>query len=165
MGMVPRGGGLFSQLNPKHWQLVCLGCWPFLREGWQRDASTFLEQLFLDSALLPRVSLDERALLRSQGGPLAALPFTAVLSGSIPTSFVCSFCGARLPTLAAVLSTALTITVQVVRWQVCWGEGVTHWSLQQLACVAKREQEFRRMCSCGIWIWLASASRINDALR
>ena len=46
-------------------------------EGWQRDASSFLEQLFLDS-VLPRVSLDQRALLRSQGGPLAALPFTAM---------------------------------------------------------------------------------------
>ena len=31
--------------------------------------------------------------------------------------------------------------------------------------VARWEQEFRRMCSCGIWNWLASASRINDALR
>ena len=47
-------------------------------EGWPRDASSFLEQLFLDSALLPRVSQDDRALLRSQGGPLAALPCTAM---------------------------------------------------------------------------------------
>ena len=26
------------------------------------------------------------------------------------------------------------ITGQVVRWQVCWGDGIMHWSLQQLAC-------------------------------
>ena len=45
--------------------------------GWQRDASTFLEQFFF-SALLPRVSQDERALFRPVGGLLAALPFTAV---------------------------------------------------------------------------------------
>ena len=46
-------------------------------EGWQRVASSFLEQLFLDF-VLPWVSLDERALLCSQRGPLAALPFTAM---------------------------------------------------------------------------------------
>ena len=104
-------------------------------EGWQRDASSFLEQLFLDS-VLPLVSHDERALLRSQGGPLAALPFTAMpvspqqrfdsdifrvlllrrLSLPLPLSSILAG--------VAVLSTALAITVQVVRWQVCWGGGV-----------------------------------------
>ena len=47
-------------------------------EGWQRDASSFLEQLFLDS-VLPRVSLmSAHCSAPGQGGPLAALPFTAM---------------------------------------------------------------------------------------
>ena len=71
VGMVPQVG------QPQGLAARLLGVLGIPHEGWQRDASSFLEQLFLDS-VLPRVSQDERALLRSQGGPLAALPFTAM---------------------------------------------------------------------------------------
>ena len=47
-------------------------------EGWQHDASSVTEQRFFESSTLPGCTLAERALLRSQGGPLAALPCTAV---------------------------------------------------------------------------------------
>ena len=144
-------------------------------EGWQRDASSFLEQLFLDS-VLPRVSLMSAHCSAPKEAPLRpslSQQCRSVLnSGSTPTSFVCSCCGASVflfpcPTLAgvAVLSTALAITVQVVLWQVCWGGGVLLWSLRQHAYVMKLELECPLMCSCEILIWLGCASRTNDASR
>ena len=70
-----------------------------------------------------------------QGGSLAALPFAAMpvspqqrfdsdIFRVLLLLFPC------LPTLArvAILSTALAITVQVVRGQVCWGGWVSLWS-------------------------------------
>ena len=44
--------------------------------GWQHDASLVLEQRFTDTVVVPRASPAQRALLRSQGGPLSGLPFT-----------------------------------------------------------------------------------------
>ena len=46
------------------------------RHGWQREVSKKVEQHFKDSRLLPTMTEPEQALLRSQGGPLAAAPFT-----------------------------------------------------------------------------------------
>ena len=127
--------------QPKGLAARVLGVLAIPHEGWQRDASSLLEQLFLDS-VLARVSLDQCALLHSQGGPLAALPFTAMpvsphqrFDSDIFRVLLLRRLSLPLPlssTLAgvAVLSTAL-VTVQVVCWQVCWGGGVMHWSLRQ----------------------------------
>ena len=46
------------------------------RHGWQFGASQKVDDCFLSGALWPGLSLPSRALLRSQGGPLAGLPFT-----------------------------------------------------------------------------------------
>ena len=46
------------------------------RHGWQFGASQEVDDYFLSGDLWPRLSLPSRALLRSQGGPLAGLPFT-----------------------------------------------------------------------------------------
>ena len=96
-------------------------------EGWQHDASSFTEQCFFESSILPGCTLAERALLRSQGGPLAALPCTAVPVSPLlrfdPNLFRVLFLrgvsgspSSCLPTLAgvAVFSTALATSVQVV---------------------------------------------------
>ena len=72
VGMVPQVGGS-SHSYPKVWQLVFPWVLAVPHEGWQRDASSFLEQLFLDCSLLPRVSLApqcqfvERGKLREGG--------------------------------------------------------------------------------------------------
>ena len=65
VGLVPLVGGLFSQLSTPRFGRA---------PGWQRDASSFLS-----SSSWTLCCLDERALLRSQGAPLAALPFSAML--------------------------------------------------------------------------------------
>ena len=48
------------------------------KHGWQFGATQKVEDCFLSGAMWPRLSLPSRALLRSQGGPLAGLPFTCV---------------------------------------------------------------------------------------
>ena len=129
--------------------------------GWQRDASSFLEQFFLDSALpmtsarcsAPKEALCGTPFHRNVGQPSTAVRFRHF--------FACSaLSAAPQSSFSLVHSTALAITVQVVRWQVCWGGGVMHWSLRH---VVKLELECPQMCSCEMWIWLGSASKINDA--
>ena len=44
------------------------------RCGWQREVSLKVEQHFRDTRLLPTMTEPDQALLRSQGGPLAATP-------------------------------------------------------------------------------------------
>ena len=66
-----------------HWQTEPVRC---LHEGnvqdqprcgWQREVSLKVEQHFRDTWLLPTMTEPDQALLRSQGGPLAAVPFTS----------------------------------------------------------------------------------------
>ena len=47
------------------------------RCGWEREVSLKVEQHFRDTRLLPTMTERDQALLRSQGGPLAAAPFTS----------------------------------------------------------------------------------------
>ena len=47
------------------------------QQGWQHVASACVEDHFFQSAVLTRCLPPERALLRSQGGPLSGLPFVA----------------------------------------------------------------------------------------
>ena len=46
------------------------------RHGWQREVSMEVEQHFKESRLVPTMTEPEQTLLHSQGGPLAAAPFT-----------------------------------------------------------------------------------------
>ena len=46
-------------------------------EGWP-EASMAVEKTFMDFSVLPELVPGERAMHRSQGGPLAGLPFTAM---------------------------------------------------------------------------------------
>ena len=48
-----------------------------LENRWQHDPSLLLEQRFVD-VVVPRASRTQRAMLRSQGGPLTGLPFTTL---------------------------------------------------------------------------------------
>ena len=47
------------------------------RYGWQREVSLKVEEHFRDTRLLPTMTEPDQALLRSQGGSLAAAPFTS----------------------------------------------------------------------------------------
>ena len=46
-------------------------------QGWQHVASACVEDHFFQTVVLPRCLPPERALLRSEGGPLSGLPFVA----------------------------------------------------------------------------------------
>ena len=54
------------------------GVLAILENGWQHDPSLLLEQRFVGTVVVPRASPAQRALLRSQGGPLTGLPFTTL---------------------------------------------------------------------------------------
>ena len=56
------------------------------RHGWQKVASMHLESKFISDALWPTLSAQERALMRSQCGPLSSVAFTA-----FPTSRLTRF--------------------------------------------------------------------------
>ena len=45
--------------------------------GWQVVSSMSLEERFVSTSLWPRLTLQSRALFRSQGGPMASVPFTS----------------------------------------------------------------------------------------
>ena len=65
-----------------HWQTESVRCLhegmsrTSPRHGWQREVSMKVEQHFRDTRLMPTTTEPDPALLRSQGGPLAAAPFT-----------------------------------------------------------------------------------------
>ena len=81
-----RGWGLIHHLGPL-WLLVRPpppplddpGGW---RTGWQHEAASRVERHFRDTSLMPRMHNTEKALLRSQSGPLSG----AALS-TAPTCF------------------------------------------------------------------------------
>ena len=50
--------------------------------GWQREATREANTFFLNTAVWPRLSNASRALVRSQGGPLAGLPFSCCPTSS-----------------------------------------------------------------------------------
>ena len=57
---------------------------PGVRQGWQHAAAIRIESSFRTEILMPRMSPVEQALLRSQSGPCAGVPFSACPS-SPPT--------------------------------------------------------------------------------
>ena len=50
------------------------------RHGWQREAAEKMEDFFLATFVWPRLPDEDRAMLSSQGGPMAGLPFMCCLT-------------------------------------------------------------------------------------
>ena len=50
---------------------------PGVKHGWQFQATQKVEDCYSSGAMWPRFSGPSRALLRSQGGRMAGLPFTS----------------------------------------------------------------------------------------
>ena len=62
-GLRPEGFPDFENVGPRH-------------HGWQREATQEANNFFLNTAVWPRLSSAARTLFRSQGSPLAGLPFS-----------------------------------------------------------------------------------------
>ena len=102
------------------------------RLGWQQQASNALERHHHDHAVWPRLREHERAMMRSQRGPLASTPFVsfpsdrisrfdpAPFSGTPPSAdFVCPSPCLFAVAGVAVHLTPLATTVQHAQQQVC----------------------------------------------
>ena len=99
------------------------------RYGWQRVA---VEVDFKAHRLLPTMASAEPALMRSQSGPLASVPFVPFLtcrftphSPSPPRSpFPCP--------LAAACGCPLATTAQPAPWQDPWRREVSRWRMREM---------------------------------
>ena len=116
------------------------------RQGWQHFASNTVEELHLREAL-PALPPPQRALVRSQGGPLSSRPFVCC-----PTSRLTKFSSQSFRVLLLRrLHLPLPLSSRNCR-QGCWG-GVGSPSRAPSPGFAGREAHAcQRTCSCGIWI-------------
>ena len=177
VGYIPPGWRALSTARHKPSLTVFLESFASLPKGanmTRRRAprSSFVTRRFCLGALPERVHcfVHKVALWRLSQTQKCPPALSGVLT---PTSSACFFCGdfaflfPCLPTLAgvAVHSTALAITVQVVRGQECWGGVVSLWSQQPLGCAVRLERESRRTFSCGIWTLWQRKRRTNDGLK
>ena len=123
------------------------------RCGWQREVSLKVEQHFRDTWLLPTITEPDQALLRSQGGPLVAAPFTSCPTDKLfriepqCSVFCCSAVFASTPLVTtqlrvAVHSTSLATIVQLAQWQGCWVGGASPWRAWWLAYAVKEVPEW-----------------------
>ena len=116
------------------------------RQGWQHFASNTVEELHLREAL-PALPPPQRALVRSQGGPLPSRPFVCC-----PTSRLTKFSSQSFRVLLLRrLHLPLPLSSRNCR-QGCWG-GVGSPSRAPSPGFAGREAHAcQRTCSRGIWI-------------
>ena len=121
----------FAQANQRHGRVrsrVCLAT----------DGSQAVEECFFIHGVAPRLTDTQQALVRSQCGPLAAVPFTCCPTSSLTRSAasgalsLCPFAG------VAVHSTPLATTGPCALFQGCWADEVSRWRARQLGCAERR---------------------------
>ena len=119
------------------------------KHGWQFVATKKVEDCFLSGAMWSRDS--SRALLRSQGGHMAGLPFTCVPRGAFLFRFPTVPCSSLASSLAPMAlfcsklpvwpfhSILVAITVQLAQRQVFRGGGASQSKARQHVCAAELE--------------------------
>ena len=121
--------------------------------GWQQKATRMVEQFRSHSSL----GFPQRALLRSQHGPLASAPFTARRPGSpgstrsrstscFAAASTCPFPSLCAPADEAANLTCLATIAQRVQRQGCWERGGSLWNVRPRTSIGKQEHEWPRMC-------------------
>ena len=90
MAVVEESGARLREmgLNTPDWEVLADGLRPGIEEcerepcqfrrGWQKFASEAVHEHHRTNVVWPQLSPDERALVRSQSGPLSSVPFTAM---------------------------------------------------------------------------------------
>ena len=113
---------------------------------WQVVSSMSLEEWFVSTSLLPRLTLQSRTLFRSQGGPLASVPFTSFPVPPQPVRFSDIPCASSTPPLApsplvpagvACHSTLVATTAQRALWWGFWDVGGSQWKVRPHLFVAR----------------------------
>ena len=138
------------------------------RHGWQCKAMRPVNERFLEGVVQPRLLDASRALLRSQSGPFASLPFTSFpfaryarfdpqpfrvlllrrLWFPLPLSSPSCRCGRPL-------DSQWPPPAQRAPWEGCWVQGVSHWSLPQRGFAGKQAAVCPRMSESRTWTWQA----------
>ena len=169
------------------WQVLALGLTPpptnderepsQPRHGWQKYASTVVQKFHREQVVLPSLSPAEQAMVRSQSGPLASVPFTAMpiqrvsridseefrvlvlrrLRLPLPLSLRSCRCGRP--------STSLATTGQCVAQRGCSAGGDLLWRTRWHRSVVKAEQGCQPTCSCGTWTSHQLAAQIPVDLK
>ena len=133
------------------------------RRGWQKKAAGAVDNKFFSDEFWPALSGQERALIRSQTGPLSAMPFIA-----LPTNRFSRFdpqpfrllllrrlhlplpLSARQCRCDRPLDPCATIGPRVL-WQGFLGEGVTLWRVQLPGFATRRVRGSSPMTWSGTW--------------
>ena len=133
-------------------------------EGWQHEASSRVEQHFRATRLFPHMNPAERALLRSQSGPGAGVPF--LTSPTSPLTRIES------PLFRVLLQRRLRLPLPLSKRMCgcghsidsfghhraacsrtgCLEEGDLLWRVRLRGSAEKREAASRPICSCATWI-------------
>ena len=95
------------------------------RHGWQRRATEHVHGLLVEGTIRPRLSLTEQALFRSQGGPLAGVPFmffSTLRLSRMDSSLLCASPSAPLASSPPRVSAG-----SLARRQGCWVVEATLW--------------------------------------
>ena len=133
------------------------------RQGWQHEAAVCVERRYRDDSLFSRMTVLEKAMVRSQAGPNAGValstcpcsPLSRIESPlfrvllqrrlSLPLPLSNRICRCGLP------NDQFGITAQHARGQGCWEGGDSHSRAQQHEFAEKPEDEWRPTCLCGTW--------------
>ena len=122
-------------------------------QGWKHFASEAVEASFLADTIWPRLDVPHRALMRSQQGPMAGIPFTCMPLSSEsrfqPQEFRVlllrrlwqpSPCHRPFADVAVHLTLVATIA-QLVRWWGSWDAGGLLWKAQRQGFAERQADE------------------------
>ena len=134
------------------------------RVGWQHETSSRVEREFRRNSVLNRMSGRDRALLRSQSGPVPRVSLSTTPSSPLtriePALFRCCFSGVlpsrcpfpTVPASVAVHLTPLATTVQRARGVGCSGEEGSLWKVPLGGSAERPGLGWPQTSSSEIWI-------------
>ena len=139
------------------------------RHGWQKTAHMCFEKKHFEERVWPTLNNTDRAMSRSQRGPLAATPFVSVPSNRF-SNFDPTVVQGAPPTPPSSSHSFVFEILQVwpptrptwppqrgdAQKQEFWGDVVSLWKGQQHRCAVKLEEGFLPTCWSETWTWQCS---------
>ena len=168
-----------QEVQPPSWQALSHGARPPQREpdvhdpgitrrGWQHEAASRVEQHHREVDILPRLTADEKAMLRSQSGleagvVLVAVPFCGVFRFAPHLFRVLLLRPLRLP-LPPVSRTCRCIVQRAAELE-CWASEGSPSRVPEPGFAAKVALVSPPTCTCVIWTFLSQMYKTHDVWR